>query len=76
MGPDLSTDKPQVDGLSGNVTFVPTQIGTKLGTLVVQACQANTSVPARLVISGTSRRPRSTLPSTVRSPRQSPRIPP
>jgi ribose transport system substrate-binding protein len=48
MGPDLSTDKPQVDGLSGNVTFVPTQIGTKLGTLVVQACQANNLSPCKI----------------------------
>jgi ribose transport system substrate-binding protein len=41
LGPDLSTDKPQVPGLSANVAFVPTEIGTKLGNLVVQACQAN-----------------------------------
>ncbi len=41
LGPDLSTDKPQVPGLSANVTFVPTEIGTKLGNLVVQACQAH-----------------------------------
>ena len=39
LGPDLSTDKPQVPGLSANVTFVPTEIGTKLGNLVVQACK-------------------------------------
>ena len=29
LGKDLSTDQPQVDGLSGNVVFVPTEIGTK-----------------------------------------------
>ena len=28
LGKDLSTDQPQVDGLSGNVVFVPTEIGT------------------------------------------------
>jgi ribose transport system substrate-binding protein len=39
LGPDLSTDQPQVKGLSANVTFVPTEIGTKLGDLVVQACK-------------------------------------
>src|SRR4051794_10000516 len=39
LGPDLSTDQPQVDGLHGNVVFVPTEIGTKLGNLVKQACQ-------------------------------------
>ncbi len=41
LGPNLSTDKPQVAGLSANVTFVPTEIGTKLGNLVVQACKAS-----------------------------------
>jgi hypothetical protein len=30
LGPNLSTDGPQVPGLSANVTFVPTDIGTKL----------------------------------------------
>ena len=34
LGKDMSTDQPQVDGLSGNVVFVPTEIGTKLGKLV------------------------------------------
>ena len=48
LGPDLSTDAPQVPGLSGNVTFVPTQIGTKLGNLVVQACQAANLNPCRV----------------------------
>lgn len=38
VGPDLSTDQPQVDGLSGNVVFVPTEIGEKLGGLAVEAC--------------------------------------
>jgi ribose transport system substrate-binding protein len=38
LGEDLSTSQPQVDGLSGNVVFVPTDIGTKLGKLTVQAC--------------------------------------
>jgi ribose transport system substrate-binding protein len=45
LGPDLSTDQPQVTGLSANVTFVPTDIGTKLGNLVVQACKANNLNP-------------------------------
>jgi ribose transport system substrate-binding protein len=39
MGANYNTDKPQVPGLSGNVIFVPKQIGTKLGTLTVQACK-------------------------------------
>jgi ribose transport system substrate-binding protein len=38
LGANLSTAKPQVPGLSGNVVFVPTAIGTKLGNLVVAAC--------------------------------------
>jgi ribose transport system substrate-binding protein len=48
LGPDLSTDKPQVAGLSANVTFVPTDIGTKLGNLVVQACQAKNLNPCNV----------------------------
>jgi ribose transport system substrate-binding protein len=48
LGPDLSTDKPQVPGLSANVTFVPTEIGTKLGKLVVQACQASHLSPCKV----------------------------
>jgi len=38
LGPNLGTDKPQVKGLAANVVFVPTEIGTKLGNLVVSAC--------------------------------------
>ncbi len=48
LGPDLSTDKPQVPGLSANVTFVPTEIGTKLGNLVVQACKDNNLTPCNV----------------------------
>jgi ribose transport system substrate-binding protein len=48
LGPNLSTDKPQVAGLSANVTFVPTEIGTKLGNLVVQACKANNLNPCKV----------------------------
>ncbi len=40
LGPNLASVKPQVKGLSGNVVFVPTNIGTKLGKLVVEACAA------------------------------------
>ena len=45
LGPNLSTSKPQVAGLSGNVVFVPTNIGTKLGQLVVKACAAKNLNP-------------------------------
>jgi len=38
LGPNLATDKPQVAGLSGNVVFVPTLIGHKLGELTIKAC--------------------------------------
>lgn len=38
LGPNLSTDQPQVKGLAVNVVFVPTEIGTKLGQLVDHAC--------------------------------------
>ncbi|MGH3186946.1 MAG: sugar ABC transporter substrate-binding protein, partial [Streptosporangiaceae bacterium] len=48
LGPDLSTDAPQVAGLSANVTFVPTEIGTKLGMLVVQACEAKNLSPCNV----------------------------
>jgi ribose transport system substrate-binding protein len=48
LGKDLSTDQPQVDGLSGNVVFVPTEIGDKLGKLVVQACQENNLNPCKI----------------------------
>ncbi|HEY2603587.1 MAG TPA: sugar ABC transporter substrate-binding protein [Thermoleophilaceae bacterium] len=48
LGKDLSTDQPQVKGLSGNIVFVPTEIGKKLGNLVVQACQANNLNPCNV----------------------------
>jgi ribose transport system substrate-binding protein len=38
LGPNLSTDEPQVKGLAANVVFVPTEIGMKLGNLVDKAC--------------------------------------
>jgi ribose transport system substrate-binding protein len=48
LGPNLSTDAPQVRGLSANVAFVPTEIGTKLGNLVVQACKAHNLNPCKV----------------------------
>jgi ribose transport system substrate-binding protein len=48
LGPNLSTDKPQVAGLAGNVVFVPTQIGTKLGKLALQACKAKSLNPCNI----------------------------
>ena len=48
LGPNYSTDAPQVSGLAANVMFVPTEIGTKLGNLVVQACQSNNLNPCNV----------------------------
>ena len=48
LGPSLSTDAPQVTGLSGNVTFVPTTIGTQLGQQVVAACASKNLNPCKV----------------------------
>jgi ribose transport system substrate-binding protein len=48
LGPDLSTDQPQVTGLSANVTFVPTEIGTKLGQQVIAACASKSLNPCNV----------------------------
>ena len=48
LGPNYSTDAPQVAGLAANVMFVPTEIGTKLGNLVVQACQSKNLNPCNV----------------------------
>ena len=48
LGPNYSTDAPQVAGLAANVMFVPTEIGTKLGNMVVQACQSKNLNPCNV----------------------------
>ena len=48
LGPSLSTDAPQISGLSANVTFVPTEIGTKLGQQVVAACASKNLNPCKV----------------------------
>lgn len=48
LGPSLSTDSPQVTGLSANVTFVPTTIGTQLGQQVVAACASKNLNPCKV----------------------------
>jgi ribose transport system substrate-binding protein len=48
LGPNLSTAQPQVQGLSANVTFVPTDMGTKLGKLTVQACASKNLNPCKI----------------------------
>ena len=48
LGPKLDTFEKQVSGLSGNVTFVPTELGNKFGSLVVQACKAHNLNPCNV----------------------------
>lgn len=48
LGPKLNTFQKQVHGLSGNVTFVPTELGNKFGKLVVQACKAHNLNPCNV----------------------------
>jgi len=48
LGTSLSTDAPQVTGLSANVTFVPTTIGTQLGQQVVAACASKNLNPCKV----------------------------
>jgi ribose transport system substrate-binding protein len=38
LGTDMTTPDSQVDGLSANVAFVPSELGRKIGELVVAAC--------------------------------------
>jgi ribose transport system substrate-binding protein len=45
LGADYTTDEPQVEGLSGNVVFIPSRIGTQLGELAVQACASINASP-------------------------------
>ena len=48
LGPSLNTAAPQVTGLSANVTFVPTTIGTQLGQQVVAACASKNLNPCKV----------------------------
>jgi len=48
LGPDYTTDQPQVDGLSGNVVFIPSKIGTQLGELAVEACASVNADPCNV----------------------------
>lgn len=47
LGADLTTVQPQVQGLSANIAFVPTDMGTKLGQLAVQACASANLNPCK-----------------------------
>ena len=48
LGPDLDTAEKQVEGLTVNVSFVPDEIGTKLGGLTVEACTASNLDPCNV----------------------------
>jgi ribose transport system substrate-binding protein len=48
LGDDYTTDQPQVDGLSGNVVFIPSKIGTQLGELAVEACASLDADPCNV----------------------------
>ena len=48
LGPDFTTNKPQIKGLSANVTFVPTDIGKKIGEQVVAACASQNLNPCKV----------------------------
>jgi ribose transport system substrate-binding protein len=48
LGANLTTDQPQVPGLSANVTFVPTEMGNQLGQLTVKACAAKNLNPCNV----------------------------
>ena len=48
LGPDFTTDKPQVKGLSGNVIIIPTELGKKMGEQVVEACASKNLDPCNV----------------------------
>lgn len=48
LGADFTTDKPQVKGLSANVTFVPSKIGTQMGQQVIAACASKSLNPCKV----------------------------
>ena len=48
LGPDFTTDKPQIEGLSANVIIVPTELGKKMGEQVVEACASKNLDPCNV----------------------------
>jgi ribose transport system substrate-binding protein len=48
LGEDFTTGKTQVDGLAANVVFVPSDLGTKLGEQVVEACATQNLDPCNV----------------------------
>lgn len=48
LGEDQTTADAQVDGLLANVAFVPKTLGTKIGELVVKACEEKAADPCNV----------------------------
>jgi len=48
LGTSYATDKSQVTGLSANVVFLPTRIGTQLGDQVITACGSKNFNPCNI----------------------------
>ena len=70
LGDDLTTSDVQVEGLSSNVVFVPSEIGRKMGELIVAAC-ADTN-PCEVGYIYSFKAPPSTRRSSTRSTRLRP----
>lgn len=48
LGADNTTAESQVDGLMANVAFVPSELGRKIGELVVTACAEKNANPCKV----------------------------
>jgi ribose transport system substrate-binding protein len=48
LGTDFTTANSQVDGLMTNVVFVPSELGRKIGELVVKACAEKNANPCNV----------------------------
>ena len=48
LGTDFTTANSQIDGLMTNVVFVPSELGRKIGELVVQACAEKNANPCNV----------------------------
>ena len=48
LGTSYTTDKPQVKGLSANVTFFPSKIGKQLGQQAIAACKSKNISPCNI----------------------------
>lgn len=48
LGEDFTTGASQIDGLAANIVFVPSDLGTKLGEQVVEACASQNLDPCNV----------------------------